>query len=184
MDNTEAIQPQKRIDWNLAKALRAQGIEWAEIADRVGTSEGTLRVKASRQGWSKIHKQTANVLADLGVQTMAKVIQEQAPKAAEQWLKAVQEDTVTSIEAIRKLPTPKNLRDMATREKMMVDHVKRGRSAFGLDDAKGGTTVNFMTNLVNFAEKQGANETANETLIDVTDAENSDKPLSDSELQR
>jgi len=146
------------IDWELAKALRAQGLSYAQIADKAGGTMVAIRSKACRERWNDLASRTRGVLQQHGIETAAKTIKEQAPKLAEAWLAEAQADTVDSIASLRKLPTPKNLDDAKKREEMMLTHVKRGRAAFGLDDQKGsGVSINIMSQLCQIAAvQQGA----------------------------
>lgn len=149
---TLLMGPASTVDWNLAKALRGQGFRWEEIAPQVNANPATLKVRASREGWSRLKKQTANALEAIGIQTAAQTIKEQAPKLAEKWLETVQANTVKAADAFDKLPIPKNLDDFKTYEETADKHVKRGRAAFGLDDQKsGGVQINIMSQLAQIA---------------------------------
>lgn len=140
------------IDWNLAKVLRAQGFDYEDIAQQVGGTEGGIRSRANREGWNKLAAQTSKVLERAGMRAAAETIKERAPKLAEAWLETMQSDTVERLEDLRKLPKPRNLDDAKKREEMMLTHVKAGRSAFGLDDQKGGgVQINIMSQLAQIA---------------------------------
>lgn len=157
-----------KIDWNLAKALRAQGFRWSEICEKVGSTADTLRVRASREGWANLNKKTATVLTQMGLEPAAETIRRESPKLAEAWLAEMQDDTVGRLKEIRKLPKPKNLDDAKKREEMMLTHVKAGRSAFGLDDQKGGgVQVNIMAQL-NQLVSATPSATGDATVVDVS----------------
>lgn len=157
------------IDWNLAKALRAQGLKWEDIAEQFGTTAATLRVKASRQGWARINKTTANILEQVGQQTIARTIQESAPKLAEAWLSELQTDTVDSLKSIRKLQMPKTLAGMKQREEMLLTHTKRGRAGFGLDDQSNSRPqVQIMAQLVQLMDSPQSLQAATVTATDDT----------------
>lgn len=143
------------IDIELAKILRSQGLTYADIAKQAGGTAVAIRAKACREGWNAVATRARAVLKQHGIEAAGKTIKEQAPKLAEQWLAAAQEDTIESIEAIRKLAKPTSLEKMKQREEMLLTHVKRGRAAFGLDDQKGGgVQINIMSQLAQIATNE------------------------------
>lgn len=156
------------IDWNLAKALRSQGLGYREIASQTGGTAVAIRSKACREGWNDVATRASEVLQQHGLGLAARTIKEQAPKLAEAWLATVQANTVKAADAFDKLPVPKNLDDFKTYEETADKHVKRGRAAFGLDDQKGGgVQVNIMAQL-NQLVSATPTATVDATVVDVS----------------
>ena len=129
-----------KIDWEQAKLLRAQGLEWHEISEITGVKPSTLTVRASREGWASQISGAKAALKEAVAVKAAMTLEERAARFVE----AMADDVVEATAALRDLPQPGSVRGLKEREEAAGLVLKRGRLALGLDRDQANTSVNVF----------------------------------------
>lgn len=129
-------------DWKLALGLYLAGQSLRDVALKLGCPEGTVAAQCTRKGWTAL-RDAQNTYAKqlLASQPQAITLEERAQAFRLLCIMSAEQ----SMQALLALPIATNIKEMRLREEVMTSIVKRGRTAFGLDneDSAGRPVINI-----------------------------------------
>lgn len=128
-----------RLDWDTGKWLYAQGYSYSAIAERLGTSIGTVRSQAYRDRWKDQREHVEEMVKAEAEEKLKDV----AKSASEAWSDKMVSALQRTSQAIEELSNPKDhtLSSLKMLEEVRKLHVETGRRLFGLDKQDAQTLV-------------------------------------------
>ena len=113
-------------EWEKAKALYVSGKGWKAIGEQLGLSVATLKTKASREGVTKLRKETEAILSsEISVKT------EKSLEALSALVRSkLAADAASTLERIDSYSL-EGIKDEATRETILGSVAKRSALVFG-----------------------------------------------------
>ena len=113
-------------EWEKAKALYVSGRGWKAIGEQLGLNVDTLKSKASREGVTKLRKETEAILSsEISVKT------EKSLEALSALVRSkLAEDAAATIERVNGYSL-EGIRDENTREQILGSVAKRSALVFG-----------------------------------------------------
>ena len=133
-------QPQRMTvkEWEKAKALYVSGKGWKAIGEQLGLSVATLKTKASREGVTKLRKETEAILSsEISVKT------EKSLEALSILVRSkLAADAASTLERIDSYAL-EGIKDEATREQVLGSVAKRSALVFGWSEQGEQTSVSI-----------------------------------------
>jgi len=128
-------------EWEKAKALYVSGRGWKAIGEQLGLNVDTLKSKASREGVTKLRKETEAILSsEISVKT------EKSLEALSALVRSkLAEDAAATIERVNGYSL-EGIRDENTREQILGSVAKRSALVFGWSEQ--GETASVSINLL------------------------------------
>ncbi len=113
-------------EWEKAKALYVSGKGWKAIGEQLGLSVATLKTKASREGVTKLRKETEAILSsEISVKT------EKSLEALSALVRSkLAADAASTLERIDSYALD-GIKDESTREQILGSVAKRSALVFG-----------------------------------------------------
>jgi len=113
-------------EWEKAKALYVSGKGWKAIGEQLGLSVATLKTKASREGVTKLRKETEAILSsEISVKT------EKSLEALSALVRSkLAADAASTLERIDNYALD-GIKDESTREQILGSVAKRSALVFG-----------------------------------------------------
>ena len=117
-------------EWEKAKALYVSGKGWKAIGEQLGLSVATLKTKASREGVTKLRKETEAILSsEISVKT------EKSLEALSALVRSkLAADAASTLERIDSYALD-GIKDESTREQILGSVAKRSALVFGWSEA-------------------------------------------------
>jgi hypothetical protein len=117
-------------EWEKAKALYVSGKGWKAIGEQLGLSVATLKTKASREGVTKLRKETEAILSsEISVKT------EKSLEALSALVRSkLAADAASTLERIDNYALD-GIKDESTREQILGSVAKRSALVFGWSEA-------------------------------------------------
>lgn len=136
-----SAQPKKpQPNWTLAPLLRAQRFTYAQIAEKIGATEGAVKSRANRQDWNaQVARATEIAINDATVTSLK--------GRASQFVADMADDVDKTLRKVCKSPIPKKMLDILDRESVLEKVNKRGRLTYGLDSDASSKVAAGVTNL-------------------------------------
>jgi hypothetical protein len=128
-------------EWEKAKALYVSGKGWKAIGEQLGLSVATLKTKASREGVTKLRKETEAILSsEISVKT------EKSLEALSALVRSkLAADAASTLERIDSYDLD-GIRDESTREQILGSVAKRSALVFGWSEQ--GESASVSINLL------------------------------------
>lgn len=128
-------------DWEKAKALYVSGKGWNAIGSQLGLSVATLKSKASREGVTKLRKETEAILSsEISVKT------EKSLEALSALVRSkLAADAAATLERIDSYSLD-GIKDESTREQILGSVAKRSALVFGWSES--GETAQVSVNIL------------------------------------
>ena len=125
-------------EWEKAKALYVSGKGWKAIGEQLGLSVATLKTKASREGVTKLRKETEAILSsEISVKT------EKSLEALSILVRSkLAADAASTLERIDSYAL-EGIKDEATREQVLGSVAKRSALVFGWSEQGEQTSVSI-----------------------------------------
>jgi hypothetical protein len=143
-------------EWEKAKALYVSGKGWKAIGEQLGLSVATLKTKASREGVTKLRKETEAILSsEISVKT------EKSLEALSVLVRSkLAADAASTLERIDSYAL-EGIKDESTREQILGSVAKRSALVFGWSEQ--GEQASVSINIL------GALPDRNEVRVEPTD---------------
>ena len=135
-------------EWEKAKALYVSGRGWKAIGEQLGLNVDTLKSKASREGVTKLRKETEAILSsEISVKT------EKSLEALSALVRSkLAEDAAATIERVNGYSL-EGIRDENTREQILGSVAKRSALVFGWSET--GEQASVSINLLGSMPDRG-----------------------------
>jgi hypothetical protein len=144
-------------EWEKAKALYVSGKGWKAIGEQLGLSVATLKTKASREGVTKLRKETEAILSsEISVKT------EKSLEALSVLVRSkLAADAASTLERIDSYAL-EGIKDESTREQILGSVAKRSALVFGWSEQ--GEQASVSINLLgSMPDRQSVEVNVNES---------------------
>lgn len=136
-------------EWEKAKALYVSGKGWKAIGEQLGLNVDTLKSKASREGVTKLRKETEAILSkEISVKT------ERSLEALSALVRSkLAEDAASTLERINGYSLD-GIKDENTREQILGSVAKRSALVFGWSETgeQSSVSINILGSLPDRSE--------------------------------
>lgn len=126
---TKKTLRKNKYDWPKAKALFLEGFSLTRVSEKCGINIGTLRSKSFKDQWTLQRKALNSVLDKKVTENFIA----KKTKDAELFLEEHANDAKRILDTL-KAQNPANIDEILKHEQASGANLKRGRSAYGIDD--------------------------------------------------